>query len=273
MKLIRQDEQPRLQAAQHSGVRTRRPSTGTDPLPSRWIAENAAVTSRREVIEKHLLEVAAQQFASAGYRQTTLDTIAQHAGLSKASLYRYVENKQELLCKIFLKVGATFSAALEPIQTAPLPPAEKLRRAIRYLLQIISENVALFTVFYKEESDLPPKLRAQVIDLRQRNAASLESSLQEGIAQGVFRPLDTRLTVQAILGMCTWLYKWYRSEDERLEPIVEAFVGLVEKGCTAPPEFAATHGVVSQLRHIQDALGCMVAHVERLEQRRASAKP
>jgi AcrR family transcriptional regulator len=225
------------------------------------------------VIEKHLLDVAAQHFASAGYRQTTLDTIARHAGLSKASMYRYVENKQELLCKIFLKIGGTYSAALEPIQTASIPPAEKLRRAVRCLIRLITENVALFTVFYTEESDLPPTLRAQVIDLRQRNVAGLESILQEGIAQGVFRPLDTRLTVQAILGMCTWLHKWYRSEDERLEPIVEAFVGLIEKGCATPPEFAATHGVAHQLRHIQDALGCVVAHVERLEQRSASAKP
>src|SRR5712692_1162905 len=152
MKLPSQGAQTRSQAAQQSGVRTRRCAAArTSPPRSARPTEEASVVSRREVIEKHLLAVAAQQFASAGYCQTTLAKIARQAGLSKASLYRYVENKQELLCKIFLTAGAAFTQTLEPIQTASLSPEEKLCRAVRHLLQLISENVALFTVFYKEE--------------------------------------------------------------------------------------------------------------------------
>lgn len=173
---------------------------GYEPQPC---PQNTPVLSRREVIEAHFLDTAAKQFASVGYRQTTMDTIAQQAGIAKASIYRYVANKQELLCKIFVRVGATFAQALEPIQTAPLPPQEKPRRAVHQLLRLISENVALFTVFYKEENDLPPALQAQVIDVRRRNAAGLENVLREGIEHGAFRAMDTHLVVQAILGRCT----------------------------------------------------------------------
>lgn len=235
--------------------------------------QSMPVVSRREVIEAHLLDVAATQFANTGYRQTTLEKIAQQAGISKAALYRYVENKQELLCKIFLKVGAAYRAALEPMQTAPLPPAEKLRRAVRHLLQVISEHVALFAVFYKEEGNLPPKLRAQVIDMRQRNAAGVENILREGIEQGVFRPMDTRLVVQALLGMCAWLHKWYSPQDERFDDVATAFLGLIEKGCSAPCGTAAQDSLADQLRHVQETLGGLVERAERIEKDRSLTSP
>lgn len=228
--------------------------------------------SRREVVEAHLLDVAARQFASGGYRQTTLEEIAQHAGLSKASMYHYFENKQELLCKIFLKVGATFTQVLEPILAAPLPPEEKLRRAVRYMLQIMGENVALFSVFYREEGDLPPQLRQQLVEVRQRHAAGLEDILREGMVQGVFRETDACLLVRAIMGMCAWLQRWYRPEEDQLEDIIVVFLGLIEHGCLASRGSEARSGLVDRLQHLQDTVGGLIEQAKRLEKANAPTR-
>ena len=221
--------------------------------------------SRREVIEEHLLEVAATRFASTGYRQTTLEEIARHAGVAKASMYRYFENKQELLAKIFLKVAGAFAHSIQPLLAAPLPPDEKLRRAVQGLLRTIGENIALFTVFYSEEADLPLKLRAEVLEVRQRFVADLESILREGMAQGVFRELDAKPVVYAILGMCAWLHKWYGPGEERLEDVAMAFVGLIEKGCLATRGAEARDCLADRLRHVQNLLGVLVEQAGRLE--------
>lgn len=227
--------------------------------------EEESSNSRRAVIEEHLLDVAAKRFASTGYRQTTLEEIARFAGVAKASMYRYFENKQELLTKIFLKVADAFAQSIEPILAASLSPEEKLRRAVQYLLRNIGENVAFFTVFYSEEADLPPKLRAEVTEGRQRVAADLESILREGIEQGVFRPMEAKLIVYAIMGMCGWLHKWYGTGEERLEDIALAFVGLIERGCLATPGTETHSGLTDRLRHVQDLLGALVGQAERLE--------
>src|SRR5262245_8590863 len=174
----------------------------------RWGEGEGTTMSRREVIEEHLLEVAAKRFASTGYRQTTLEDIARHAGVAKASMYRYFENKQELLTKIFIKVANAFDSDLQPLLAAPLPPEEKLHRTIQGLLRTIGENVALYTVFYSEEADLPPRLQAEVAEVRRRFVTNLETILHEGMAQGAFRQLDAKLVVYAIMGMCAWLHKW-----------------------------------------------------------------
>lgn len=228
--------------------------------------------SRREVVEAHLLDIAAQQFASGGYRQTTLEEIAQQAGLSKASIYHYFENKQELLCKIFLKVGATFTRVLEPILAAPLPPEEKLRRAVRCMVQIMGENVALFAVFYREEGDLPPALRQQLVEVRQRHTTGLEAILREGMEQGVFRNSDARLLVRAIMGMCAWLHRWYQPEEGQIEDIIVVFLGLIEHGCLAARGGEARSSLADRLRYLQDTLGTLVEQAKRLEKVSAPAR-
>jgi len=222
--------------------------------------------SRREVIEEHLLEVAAKRFASAGYRQTTLEEIARHAGVAKASMYRYFENKQELLAKIFVKVVGSFARGLQPLLAAPLSPEEKLRRTVQDLVRNMGENVALFTVFYSEEADLPPRLRAEVMEVRRNFATNLEGILREGIAQGVFREMDAKLVVYAIMGMCGWLHKWYGPGEERLEDVAAAFVGLLERGCLASRGAAEKDCLADRLRHVQDLLGTLIGQAERLEQ-------
>lgn len=224
------------------------------------------LTSRREVMEEHLLEVAARRFASTGYRQTTLDDIARHAGVAKASMYRYFENKQELLAKIFLRVADALARSLRPLRTAPLPPDEKLRRTVQELLRTIGENVPLFTVFYSEEADLPAHLQAEVAEVRQRFLTDLEGILREGMSQGVFRPVNVRLVVYAIIGMCAWLHKWYLPGRERLEEVTAAFVELIERGCLAVRGTREKDRLADQLRHLQELLGTLATQVEHLEQ-------
>jgi TetR/AcrR family transcriptional regulator, cholesterol catabolism regulator len=245
--------------------RSRRPRRKSPPRALLEGGKEELGSSRRTVIEEHLLDVAAQRFASTGYRQTTLEEIARHAGIAKASMYRYFENKQELLAKIFVKVATTFTTSLQPILATTLPPEEKLRRAVHHLLHTIGENVSFFTVFYSEEGDLPPKLRAEVMETRQRLAANLESIIQEGMTQGGFRPLDAKLIVYAIMGMCGWLHKWYRPEEARLEDVTAAFVSLIEHGCLATRGTEAQAGLTDRLRHVQDLLGSVIGQAERLE--------
>jgi len=236
------------------------------PLPP--AGDEVPPASRREVIEAHLLEVAAKRFASTGYRQTTLEDIARHAGVAKASMYRYFENKQELLVKIFLKVASSLARDLQPLLASPLPVAEKLRRAIQNLVRMMGENVALFTVFYSEEADLPPRLRAEVLEVRRNFAFELEGILQEGMAQGVFREVDAKLVVYAIMGMCGWLHKWYGPGETRLDEVATAFVGLVERGCLTARGSEGKDCLADRLRHVQELVGTLAGQAERLEQGR-----
>jgi AcrR family transcriptional regulator len=247
------------------GKKTRR-SSAADHRQSRAPQDlGEAMGSRREVMEEHLLRIAAHRFASAGYRQTTLEEIARQAGVAKASMYRYFESKQELLAKMFIKVTTTLASRIEPLLTVSLAPEEKLRRAVQELVRAVGEHVALFTVFYGEEADLPPRLHAEITAVRQRLSANLERILAEGMEQGVFRQLNAKLLVYAITGMCAWLHKWYTPGEARLDDVMFAFVELVERGCRAPRGAQENERLADRLRHIHELVGELVEKADRLE--------
>jgi len=56
--------------------------------------------------------------------------------------------------------------------------------------------------------------------------------IEEGIEKGVLKPVDARLQAYAILGMCNWLYKWYKPDKEVFSPgeIADYFIALLETG-------------------------------------------
>ena len=54
-----------------------------------------------EMRRAQFLEAAIRCFAAKGYHATTMDTIAEESGLSKGSLYRFFDSKDDLLLAIF----------------------------------------------------------------------------------------------------------------------------------------------------------------------------
>jgi Tetracyclin repressor-like, C-terminal domain len=56
----------------------------------------------------------------------------------------------------------------------------------------------------------------------------LEDLIKEGIAQGVFRPVDPQIVTNAILGMVNWSHRWIHGADPA--KVSREFVGLLEHG-------------------------------------------
>lgn len=54
--------------------------------------------------QEHLLRVATQVFLDKGFSETTIDTVAVTAGVSKATIYRHYRNKEELFESAILSV-------------------------------------------------------------------------------------------------------------------------------------------------------------------------
>ena len=70
------------------------------------------------------------------------------------------------------------------------------------------------------------------------SAALFLAILQDGVASGEFRAMDTRIVMLGMIGMCNYLFRWYRP-DGRLEPhqIAGELIEMVMQGVRAgtPP--------------------------------------
>jgi len=222
------------------------------------MSRDATLPPTRAAVLDEIVRAAAAAFGEAGYRTATLDAIAERAGLSKVTLYRYVSSKEELLSLVVERTVATFRQGLREIVEQRRPAEETLRRIVRFQVRLLTENLAFLTVFFAEESGLPAPMAAQAARAKREYDGAIERVVREGVEAGRLRPLPAKLVVFGILGMCNWLHKWYKPQGP-LSPdqIADVFVDLLERGYLAAPPPAASRDA--------DALARIDARLARLE--------
>jgi len=191
----------------------------------------------RSLRKQMVIDAAVRIFHRKGYRAATLDDVANELGLTKAALYHYVSSKENLLSLIYLQALENFFAATYRIAEMDMSPPEKLRFFIRHHLQnVVMENLAIFAVFFSEENQLAKKDFKKITEEKRKYNQVLQGIIEEGVSRGCFRPLPPRLQANAIVGMCNWLYQWYKPGKGSSTPdeITETFIDLLEHGYLNP---------------------------------------
>lgn len=187
----------------------------------------------KSVRKQKIVDTAIRVFHEKGFNAATLDDVARELGLTKAALYHYVVSKEDLLSIIYIQALENFFANADDIGERDLAPTEKLRLLIRHHIKhIIIENLPMFAVFFSEENQLPEKDFQKIREEKKKYTRVVEGIIEAGISQGQFRPTDARLQAYAIIGMCNWLYKWYKPDDSPYVPdeIADHFIALLENG-------------------------------------------
>lgn len=183
---------------------------------------------RREAI----LAAASALFTQRSYAAVQVDEVAKLAGVGKATLYRYFPSKEDL----YLESLGRALDELEGRMTARAPagsdPRSRLCAWVSALIDIFGEQLPTLKIIGGHQSDLAEQGRRLI---RQRNAhmaAVLRAVLEDGIAAGQFRALDTGITPTLIIGMVRGgVMEWGERPRERLE---RAILDLVIAGTAVP---------------------------------------
>ncbi len=92
--------------------------------------------TRREAI----LNTALQLFASRGLTGTKISDIASAVGMSQGLLYHYFESKEAIYTELIRDAFEKMNAACRALEAGPLPPEQKIRKALSELLRSIEQN-------------------------------------------------------------------------------------------------------------------------------------
>ena len=116
------------------------------------MAAGAGGTKRlpRAVREQQMLDAAVQMFSANGYHETSMDTIAAEAQISKPMLYLYYGSKEELFSACLGRELSRFIDAVRADIDLKQSPRELLRRTIVSVLQYIDANRASWIVLYTQ---------------------------------------------------------------------------------------------------------------------------
>jgi AcrR family transcriptional regulator len=168
--------------------------------------------------EDQVRAAALRLFKEKGYHATSMRDIASEVGINKGSLYSYIRSKEDLLIPVFEQAMGVLLTQIEAVAAdTALTPTERLQRAIHAHVTVVADHLDILTVYLSEWRQLGADSLTTVRLQRERYAALFLAILQDGVASGEFRQMDTRIVMLGMIGMCNYLFRWYRP-DGRLAP-------------------------------------------------------
>lgn len=167
--------------------------------------------------EDEILAAAARIFREKGYHATSVRDIAESVGLLKGSLYHYIRSKEELLVRLFDGALEDTVRELEAIAAREVSAAERLREMVAAYVLSLTANLDAVGLYLREWRALPPPDLARLRARRRAMRALFESVIAEGARRREFAAADEKISALAILGMCNWLFEWYRPRG-RMKP-------------------------------------------------------
>lgn len=94
-------------------------------------ANNAGSTTAAGSTREAILQAARQRFLHYGYKKTTIDEIAQDAGIGKGTVYLHFAGKDEIMLTLVLQVKRNITEQMRAIAAASLAaPEDRLRRMV-----------------------------------------------------------------------------------------------------------------------------------------------
>jgi len=212
-------------------IKPKRPDGRTLRARPRAVEDAPRSGPRRQAI----LDAGALLMQQRGFVGTTVADVTGHLDLTKAAFYYYVENKEELLFQIATQTLELAAASIAGIERSAAPPDRKLSEMVDSFVRLVAERPAFFSVYFQEKGHLDAAHLRTVTRIERKIAGALERVLRDGMASGAFRTSDPAVAAFAILGMCFWVYKWFRPEGRSgVDEVSRTFQGLVLGGVLAP---------------------------------------
>jgi AcrR family transcriptional regulator len=178
---------------------------------------------------EQMLVTAAQLFATRGYTATTMQELAGACKVSKATLYHYVRDKNDLLAQITRGHVARLEALVQQVQAQDLNAQSRLRALIVHFMQVYARAQHEHRVLTEDVKFLTLEDREAVLQAQRRVVAAFAAAIvqlrPELQAQQLGKPL-----AMLLFGMINWTFTWLREDGplthESLAPlVVELFLG------------------------------------------------
>ncbi len=147
-----------------------------------------------------LLDAAERCFAERGYHETTVDAIAQRAGVSKGAFYWHFESKRDAFSALVDRTIERARPAWEAVSAVP-DAAAAVRGLSELALDETQRTLSLVpaSLEYMAEASRDPALARRLVEYLQLGRQIVSDQLRRGAAQGVFRDVDADACATAIV--------------------------------------------------------------------------
>ena len=181
-----------------------------------------------------IYEAAISVMTAHGVEGMTMDRVAAAAAMAKGNLYNYFRDKRELLQFIHERMVAPIMRALAEATYARMSAIQKLRSVLRTLLEHMAEHYEVMGLLLRSDTArafLEPADRG----LRATGLNYFSTIFQQGIQEGLFRPVDPTELAQMFVGALAEFAQWRvaAGRPPQVEQTMETLLGVFLNGISA----------------------------------------
>jgi AcrR family transcriptional regulator len=175
-------------------------------------------------------DAVAELFAEGGYEAVSIVDTAEKLSVSRATLYRTVPTKEDLLGILFERSTRELTDRVKAAIRESDDPREQLTQLIHLQADAAVQMRSYMPVFFGG-GDLPPDVLARWHSWSRQYEKLWMKVVAANMRAGYLDDGDPLVTTRLILGMMIWVSRWYRP-SERITPaeIADAAIHIVRSG-------------------------------------------
>jgi AcrR family transcriptional regulator len=166
---------------------------------------------------RQLLDVALERFAAAGFHVTSMDDIAEAAGVTKPVLYQHFRSKRKLYLELLDDVGGQLMEAIAKATAGATGPRKQVEAGFAAYVTFMRDRPQAFPLLFgsgaRRDAEFADAVRRVEESIADAVAALIEADIE---------PEHRRALAAAIVGMAEGVLRHQRAEGELLDPDVLA---------------------------------------------------
>lgn len=164
---------------------------------------SSLMQERMEQNRKAILQSARELIAQGGFKDAQIQAIAERAGVSSGLVYRYFENKSQVLIEVLSDAITLEVQIINAIATGQLTPKQKLHKAVTAFVKRALNSPQLSYSLMFEPVD--PAIEHERFRSKQIIKQSIKEILAEGKVTGEFGFEDLNTAALCVVGAMTFV--------------------------------------------------------------------
>lgn len=200
----------------------------------RWGKSIQSKDEQYDLKRSAILRTAGRLFNQKGFRETSLNDLADELQVTKPTLYYYVENKEDILFQCLHTAIIELLDKTDDILDSANNGIEKLTAFIHLFISVFDDEFGRCLARPGPEP-LSNKYLAQIEPLYVRLDASMREMIDAGVADGSMRACNAKITAFTLFGAINWMTRWYQPDGEMTtRQVADEMARLFVHGLTRP---------------------------------------
>ncbi len=165
----------------------------------------------KDKVRQKIIDAASELYAKKGFKATSIEEIADKAGVTIPVTYQYVQNKSEIMRLIMEDMLAIFRENIISHLQGIDDPEEKLAIAISLYLRLLDEQQDKVLLMYQKSSSLDKVSKSKIMKMEVELSNIFGEIIRDGIKRGIFKEMDVDLMAYniVILAHMWTLKRWH----------------------------------------------------------------